>query len=270
MGNIGVLVVDDSMFMRKVITDLLSSDPGIEVVGTARDGRDALEAVRKLRPDVITLDIEMPKMDGITALKELMKTDPTPVIMVSALTQEGAEMTFDALELGAVDYVTKPYAASLVRSRVRTHVSLYHHCTRLQEMVALSTAELLDTRLEIIRRLGRAAEYRDNETGMHVMRMSHITRLLALAHSMNKAKAEKLISDARMVVAEQTVVFETAEQVAGYYENVVQRITTGSRALDKILGGGIETSSSYSFGGPHSTGKTQIVEQIAVNCKHGI
>ena len=108
MGNIGVLVVDDSMFMRKVITDLLSSDPGIEVVGTARNGMDALEAVRELRPDVITLDIEMPKMDGITALKELMKADPTPVIMVSALTQEGAEMTFDALELGAVDYIAKP------------------------------------------------------------------------------------------------------------------------------------------------------------------
>jgi len=108
VGNIGVLVVDDSMFMRKVITDLLSSDPGIEVVGTARDGRDALEAVRRLRPDVITLDIEMPKMDGITALKELMKTDPAPVIMVSALTQEGAEMTFDALEQGAIDYIAKP------------------------------------------------------------------------------------------------------------------------------------------------------------------
>jgi len=108
VGSIGVLVVDDSMFMRKVIADLLSSDPGIEVVGTARDGRDALEALRKLRPDVITLDIEMPKMDGLTALKELMKTDPTPVIMVSALTHEGAEMTFDALEQGAVDYIPKP------------------------------------------------------------------------------------------------------------------------------------------------------------------
>jgi two-component system chemotaxis response regulator CheB len=108
MGKIRVMVVDDSMFMRKVITDLLASNSEIIVVGTARNGEDALDAIPKLKPDVITLDIEMPKMDGLTALKKIMSTKPIPVVMLSALTQEGAEQTFEALDIGAVDYLPKP------------------------------------------------------------------------------------------------------------------------------------------------------------------
>ena len=108
MGRIRVMVVDDSMFMRKVITDLLASDSEIIVVGTARNGEEALDAIPNLKPDVITLDIEMPKMDGLTALKEIMTTKPIPVVMLSALTQEGAEQTFEALDVGAVDFLPKP------------------------------------------------------------------------------------------------------------------------------------------------------------------
>jgi len=103
-----VLVVDDSLFMQKVISNLLSSDPKISVVGTARNGEEALCKIPELKPDVITLDIEMPRMDGLTTLKHIMKTHPLPVIMLSALTQEGAEDTFKALAYGAVDYVPKP------------------------------------------------------------------------------------------------------------------------------------------------------------------
>lgn len=103
-----MLVVDDSAFMRKVIGDLLAADPRIEVVGRARDGRDALEQVRKLAPHVITLDVEMPRMNGLQFLEELMRVRPTPVVMVSSLTKQGADVTMKALSLGAVDFVTKP------------------------------------------------------------------------------------------------------------------------------------------------------------------
>ncbi len=108
MKTIRVLVVDDSAFMRHTISRHLSAAAGIEVVGAARDGVEALERVAELRPDVVTLDVEMPRMDGLEALRRLMADHPLPVVMVSSLTQEGAETTIRALELGAVDFVPKP------------------------------------------------------------------------------------------------------------------------------------------------------------------
>ncbi len=111
MNKIRVLVVDDSLFMRRMISDLLTRDPELEVVGTARDGQEGLEQARQLKPDVITLDVEMPVMDGITMLERLMAEQPTPVVMISSLTQEGAETTFRCLERGAVDFVPKPSGA---------------------------------------------------------------------------------------------------------------------------------------------------------------
>lgn len=108
MSKIRVLVVDDSMFMRRMISDLLSQDAALEVVGTARNGQEGLELARQLKPDVITLDVEMPVMDGVTMLQKLMQEQPTPVLMLSSLTTEGAEVTLRCLDLGAVDFVTKP------------------------------------------------------------------------------------------------------------------------------------------------------------------
>lgn len=109
MGRpIRVLVVDDSAFMRKVLTDLLSQDPNVTVVGTARDGLDALDKVETLNPDVVTLDVEMPRLDGLGALQELMRRRPLPVVMVSSLTRAGADVTIRALAAGAVDFVAKP------------------------------------------------------------------------------------------------------------------------------------------------------------------
>ncbi len=108
---IKVLIVDDSAVIRKILTDILSSDPAIEVVGTAMDPYVAREKIKKLQPDVITLDIEMPKMDGISFLKNIMRLRPMPVIMISTLTQAGADVTLTALELGAVDFVSKPQSS---------------------------------------------------------------------------------------------------------------------------------------------------------------
>ena len=104
---ITVLVVDDSAFMRKAISTMLDKDPGIKVVGMARDGQEGLDMVRKLNPDVVTMDIEMPRMDGLTALRHIMMEAPRPVLMVSSLTTEGAEATLKAMELGAVDFIPK-------------------------------------------------------------------------------------------------------------------------------------------------------------------
>jgi len=106
--KIKVLIVDDSAVIREVFTELLSSDPSIIVIGTATDPYDAREKIKKLLPDVITLDIEMPHMDGISFLEKIMMLRPMPVIMASTLTQKGAEATIRALELGAVDYISKP------------------------------------------------------------------------------------------------------------------------------------------------------------------
>ncbi len=107
-GKIRVLVVDDSALMRQFISDILKSDPRIEVVGTAKDGKDALKQIQLLRPNIVTMDVEMPNMSGLQALEEIMKTDPLPVIMVSSMTQEGAETTMKALALGCVDFIGKP------------------------------------------------------------------------------------------------------------------------------------------------------------------
>jgi two-component system chemotaxis response regulator CheB len=106
--RIRVLIVDDSALVRSLLTDILRADPGIEVVGVASDAHVAREKIKLLNPDVLTLDVEMPKMDGITFLKNLMRLRPMPVVMVSSLTERGADVTLDALALGAVDYLSKP------------------------------------------------------------------------------------------------------------------------------------------------------------------
>ncbi len=105
---IRVLIVDDSALMRKLIADMLRSAPEIEVAGTARDGAEAVELAARLKPDVITLDVEMPGKSGLDALPEILEVCPVPVVMVSALTLEGADVTLAALELGAVDFLPKP------------------------------------------------------------------------------------------------------------------------------------------------------------------
>jgi len=108
MTKTRVLIVDDSALMRQLLSKLLSQDPEIEVVGVAPDPYIAWDKIKALQPNVVTLDVEMPRMDGLTFLEKLMQARPTPVVMVSSLTGRGAETTLRALELGAVDFVTKP------------------------------------------------------------------------------------------------------------------------------------------------------------------
>ena len=110
--RVRVLVVDDSALMRKLIPNILARDPMIDVVGTAMDGAFALKKIEELRPDVVTLDLEMPRMDGMETLRLIMRRAPLPVIMVSTHSKEGAYATFKALALGAIDFVAKPKEAS--------------------------------------------------------------------------------------------------------------------------------------------------------------
>ncbi len=107
--TVKVLVVDDSGFFRRRLTEILSSDANIQVIGTASNGREAVEQTLALQPDVITMDYEMPVMDGITAVRNIMQRSPTPVLMFSSLTHEGARVTLDALDAGAVDYLPKNF-----------------------------------------------------------------------------------------------------------------------------------------------------------------
>ncbi len=117
--EIRVLVVDDSAVVRSIIADSIAATPGMKVVGTAGDGRQALEILDALRPDVITLDIQMPNMDGLATLDAILARRPVPVVMVSSLTKLGANITLDALDRGAVDYLAKPDYGAKTRSALR-------------------------------------------------------------------------------------------------------------------------------------------------------
>ncbi|RCX15534.1 two-component system chemotaxis response regulator CheB [Anaerobacterium chartisolvens] len=134
---IRVLVVDDSAFMRKVISDILNSDNAIRVIDTAKNGLDAVEKAKELKPDVITLDVEMPVMDGLTCLRELLKEINVPVLMLSGFTREGADYTIKALEDGAVDFITKPtnifeMANDIKKLEVIEKVKIAHKSTRVK------------------------------------------------------------------------------------------------------------------------------------------
>ena len=133
-----VLIVDDSAFVRRRLTRILGEAPDLEVVGSAEDGLHAVHQVKRLRPDVVTMDIEMPVMDGISAVRRIMREVPTPILMFSALTQEGARATLDALEAGAVDFLPKNFGGGAqdrqdaAENALRNKVLAVKRC-RLQE-----------------------------------------------------------------------------------------------------------------------------------------
>lgn len=192
-----VLVVDDAPENIELLSGLL--EPHYEVK-VATSGERALRIVGgAMPPDLILLDVVMPVMDGHEVCRRL-KADPLtrhiPVIFVTALEQQEDEAR--GLALGAEDYITKPFNAAIVLARVKTHLALYLHAQELEHKVNERTRELQVSRLEIIKRLGRAAEFRDNETGFHVLRMSHYSLLIARACGMNEREAQTLFYAAPM------------------------------------------------------------------------
>jgi putative two-component system response regulator len=174
-----ILAVDDEPSNLQLLRQILQDHYGMLY---AKDGQRALELAVQERPDLILLDVMMPGMTGYEVCRQLKATPATaaiPVIFVTALAETSDELS--GFEAGAVDYIMKPVSAPIVRARVRTHLSL------------VRTNELRDTRLQIVQRLGLAAEYKDNETGKHVIRMSHFARLLGLAAGMHEAEADELL-----------------------------------------------------------------------------
>jgi two-component system chemotaxis response regulator CheB len=135
---IRVLVVDDSAFMRTALRRMLESDADIDVISTASDGTEAVEKIASLHPDVVTLDFEMPRMNGLEVLRRVMATTPLPIIMVSSITQEGAEATFDALEAGAFDYISKQLSyASLNIVNIREQlIEMVHEAAKMPRRAA--------------------------------------------------------------------------------------------------------------------------------------
>jgi putative two-component system response regulator len=179
-----ILAVDDEASNLQLLRQILQDHYRLRF---AKDGPRALELAREELPDLILLDVMMPGMSGYEVCAAL-KADPAlagvPVIFVTALNDTDDEL--EGFEAGAVDYITKPVSPPIVRARVRTHLSL----VRMEELRA--------SRLEIVQRLGLAAEYKDNETGLHVIRMSHFARILGLAAGMTEAEADDLLHAAPM------------------------------------------------------------------------
>ncbi|AMM95435.1 chemotaxis protein CheY [Peribacillus simplex] len=135
MDIVKVLIVDDSAFMRKLISEFLTEDSRVEVIGTARNGRDALDKIKALKPDVVTLDVEMPVMDGLEALNRIMNECPTAVVMLSSTTKEGTENTLAAMDSGAFDFMAKPTGAiSLDLHKIKTEL--------LEKVMAASRANV--------------------------------------------------------------------------------------------------------------------------------
>lgn len=197
MSRPTVLVVDDTPENIDVLNGILQDEYSVKV---ATSGDRALAIARvQPPPDVILLDVMMPTIDGYEVCRRL-KADPLtqriPVIFVTAMNEIEDETR--GFELGAVDYISKPVSPAVVRARVRTHLHLYDQRRHLVEMVRHRTQELEDTRLQIIRRLGRAAEFKDDETGYHVIRMSHYSKMLGRAAGMPEYRAELLFNAAPM------------------------------------------------------------------------
>jgi len=179
-----LLLVDDEPANLQVLRHALQDDYRLLF---ARDGHKALELTRQERPQLILLDVMMPDLSGLEVCRTLKAHSATadiPVIFVTALADPGHET--EGFDAGAVDYITKPLSPPVVRARVRTHLSL------------VRAQELRETRLQVVQRLGRAAEFKDNETGWHVVRMSHYSQLLALAAGYSEAQAEELLHAAPM------------------------------------------------------------------------
>ena len=179
-----ILIVDDEPTNLKVLKQILQDDYHLLF---AKSGEEALTLASREQPGLILLDVMMPGMTGFDACQRLKRETDTariPVIFVTALKDEVDETT--GFAVGGVDYISKPVVPAIVKARVKNHLSL------------VKADELKDTRLQIIQKLGRASEYKDNETGLHVMRMSHYSRVLALAYGYSPEMADDLLNAAPM------------------------------------------------------------------------
>lgn len=176
---IKVLVVDDSAFMRKIITDIINNDSRLEVIAKARNGHDALDKLDKYKPDVVTLDLELPDMSGLEVLDKIMQNSPTPTIILSTLSTKGAKVTMDAIKLGAVDFITKPSGAiSLDLDKIDTDI--------VEKIISASSAKIQQKATKKERKMGVNRELIDY--GINV-KISTNTNIISIGSSTGGPKA---------------------------------------------------------------------------------
>lgn len=205
VDDLCILIVDDEPVNVKLLKEILTSD-GYKNITSLPDGREVKSLIDSKRVDIILLDLNMPHVDGYSVISDL---DPVnnkncpPILVLTAQCTDDTRM--QVLKNGARDIISKPFnqAELLVRVHNLLEVQMYHHAIRgqnavLEEQVRIRTHELNDTRLQVIRRLGRAAEYRDNETGLHIIRMSKISALLGKACGLNDNQADLLLNASPM------------------------------------------------------------------------
>ncbi len=192
-----ILAVDDVPANLDVLKSVLSEDYKLKV---ALNGEVAIKAARaEPQPDLILLDVMMPEMDGYETCRRLkadLRTRDIPVVFVTAMNEDMDEVK--GFEMGAVDYVTKPITPLILRSRIRSHLALFNNRKEMWRQVQEQTRELKETRTEVIRQLGRAAEFKDNETGFHVIRMSLYCKEIALEYGLSESQADLLQNVAPM------------------------------------------------------------------------
>jgi len=232
-----ILVVDDTPANIDVLENVLGTDYRVKA---ALNGEKALELANvHPQPDMILLDIMMPGMDGYDVISRLQSNPATghiPVIFVTAKAEVADEEK--GLSLGAIDYITKPISPPIVRARVKTHLALYNQNRELERKVKQRTQQLEESKLEILRCLARAAEFKDNETGMHVIRMSHYSRIIAESLNLRDDWVDMLFKAAPMhdigkIGIPDHILLKPGRFEGGEWEIMKQHVTYGVA----ILGG---------------------------------
>lgn len=229
-----VLIVDDSPDNIDVLAGILSECYDIKA---AKSGARAIDLAIRFKPDIILLDIMMPDMDGYQVcqrLKDDFRTHDIPVIFVTAMDNVDDEAR--GFALGAVDYITKPVSPSIVLARVKTHLALYDQSRALECMVRERTAELQDSRLEILRRLARAAEFRDNDTARHLVRMSHYCEVLARAIGLGDEEAKLLLHatpmhDVGKIGIPDNILLKPAKLTSEEHDNMEKHAEFGAKII---------------------------------------
>ena len=217
MNKIRALIIDDSIVIRKILTEILNSSPDIEVVGAATDPLIARDMIKQLNPDVLTLDIEMPHMDGITFLRNLMRLRPTPVVMISTLTEKGAEVTLEALALGAVDFIAKPkvVVAGTLNSYADEIISKV-------KMAAQANVRNLDNRMPKAKEADKAPGDANSITAPVKKRAATSNKIIALGASTGGTEAIKAV--VKGLSADTPAVVITQHLPAAFSESFVRHI----------------------------------------------
>ncbi|WP_020681242.1 HD domain-containing phosphohydrolase [Marinobacterium rhizophilum] len=243
-AEVSILVIDDEAPNLKLLQKMLAS-MGYKDVTLVQDPRMVIDHYRSKKPDLILLDLNMPHIDGFGILAQLQELDdPTlpPIIVLTA--QTGRDFKLRSLNEGARDFLSKPFDRAELQARVRNlldahmaHRMVYDQKSVLDDLVRQRTAELRHTRLQVIERLGRAAEYRDNETGLHISRMSHYSRLIALRLGLSKTECDTILHASPMhdigkIGIPDIVLLKPGKLTAEEFEVIKRHPEIGARLLD--------------------------------------